>query len=1045
MATSSPARPPFVARGPELVQLMRLLDAVEGREPQIAAIQGPAGIGKTRLAEEVADRARRRGGQVAMGRCWQDGDAPPFWPWRAILRDLGAPESLLDEPPGQSQGRFARFVAVLEHLRRAAAAAPLTIVIDDAHLADPASLLLGRFLARERGLPLLLMLTCRDQAPDAAREVTELLSELAHEAVTIPLAGFSEEAVGAYLAASGVAPPDPELLHAVASVTKGNPLHLRSITTRSDLGAAGLGGGLELAISRQFERLAEGDRRLIALASLLGPDVSAHEVARMADTSPALAVESLTRTVELGLTTPSDSGGYRFVHDLVRRVATSALAVKDRLDAHARAARLLTGHEPDQISRRAHHALAAASRSQEDAEWSVTVAREAARSLRAVHGFESAAAVLGRAAELHAAAGLASPAAELVVEHADAVLACGWLAESRPLFQHAARVAEKEGNAVALARAALGLGGVWVSEHRLASDAERVLALQRRVREALPADQDVLRARLAVRLAAEEMYRGGGADAMMPAVERARQTGEAYVHAEALSLAHHAYAAPEHTWRRLAMAHEMIAAAAAADDGLLSLLALCWRAADLFLLGDPAAVPALEELRVRADALRCRSVLFIVKGMEVMLAIRAAEFEKAEAEAAACFALGSEVGDADALAFHGAHLSAIRFFQGREAELANLTATIAASPTLTGQERAFASAATLFAARAGRPDAGRTLLERLTRAGIAAIPPSSSWLLSMLVVVELASALDDERAARAAYDALLPYADMPLMGSLLAIVCFGSVHRPLGVAALTCGKLDLAVEHFAAAVAANKELGHRPAAIQAQAELGLARLRLSKGHDPRGRALLQDALAEGEAAGMGGLVARWRALGEEAPSSAVADEEPAAALLTPVDAGTWRVVYGEHVALVPDRVGMRYLNQLVTAPDRGITALALVVQGATGGGSQGPDAVMDRKAMSALRDRIRDLRAQASPSAEDQNELAALTRELARATGLGGRIRSFADAPERARTAVRKAIKRSIDEISAASPALGRHLEERVETGTVCCYRVDTARTRDAV
>jgi hypothetical protein len=195
---------------------------------------------------------------------------------------------------------------------------------------------------------------------------------------------------------------------------------------------------------------------------------------------------------------------------------------------------------------------------------------------------------------------------------------------------------------------------------------------------------------------------------------------------------------------------------------------------------------------------------------------------------------------------------------------------------------------------------------------------------------------------------------------------------------------------------------------------------------------------------MGGLVARWRALAEEAPSSTVADEEPAAALLTPVDAATWRVVYGEHVALVPDRVGMRYLNQLVTAPDRGITALALVVQGATGGGgSQGPDAVMDRKAMSALRERIRDLRAEPSLSAEDQNELAALTRELARASGLGGRIRSFADAPERARTAVRKAIKRSIDEISAANPTVGRHLAERVETGTVCRYRLETGNTSD--
>ncbi len=1035
-------RSPFVARTAELGQVMRLLSAAESGDPQLTVVQGPPGIGKTRLAEELGERARSRGGRVALGRCWQDGEAPPFWPWRAILRDLGAPESVLDERHGQEQGRFARFVAVLDHLRAAAATAPIVIVIDDAHLADPASLLLGRFLTRERGLRLLLLLTCRDRTPGAPREVVDLLSELGRDAVTIPLTGLSEEAVGAYLTAFGVAPPEPGLLHAVAAITKGNPLHLRSIATQSDLGAGGVGGGLELAIGRLFERLPDTDRRLIALASLLGPEMSAHEMARMAETSPALAAESLMRAVELGLAAPSESDRYRFVHDLVRRVATAALGVTDRLDAHARAATLLTGHEPDQISRRAHHALAAASRSKQDAERSVTIAREAARSLRAADGFESAASLLGRAVEVHAAAGLASPAAELVVEHADAVLACGWLAESRPLFQHAARVAEKEGNPVALARAALGLGGVWVSEHRLASDAERVLALQRRALEALPVEETVLRARLAVRLAAEEAYRGGPVSSVLLAVEGARTTGDAHALAEALSLAHHAHLSPEHTWRRLAMANEMIAAAAAAGDGFLSLVGLCWRAADLFLLGDPAAVAALEELRVRADALRCRSVLFIVRGMEVMLAIRAAEFEKAETAAAGCFALGSEVGDADALGYHGGHLSAIRFFQGREAQLADLTASIATSPTLTGRERAFSAAAALFALRAGRPQAGLALLKRLSGSGIASIPVSSSWLPTLLSVAELAFALDDERCAQAAYDALLPYAELPVMGSLLAIVCFGSVHRPLGLAALTCGKVDLAVEHLGAALAANEELGHRPAAIQAQAELGLARLRRAKGDDPRGRALLQDAIAAAEAIGMTGLAARWRDMAGATPS-AMAGVEPAAALMTPVQSGMWRVALDGQVAIVPDRVGLRYLTQLVTAPGRAVPALALVVQGATERVESSPHAVMDRRAVAELRERIRDLRAQDVLSSRERDELAALTRELVRATGLGGRARSFADAPERARTAVRKAIKRAIDEISLANPAVGQHLARRVETGAVCCYHLETDRAAD--
>jgi hypothetical protein len=161
--------------------------------------------------------------------------------------------------------------------------------------------------------------------------------------------------------------------------------------------------------------------------------------------------------------------------------------------------------------------------------------------------------------------------------------------------------------------------------------------------------------------------------------------------------------------------------------------------------------------------------------------------------------------------------------------------------------------------------------------------------------------------------------------------------------------------------------------------------------------------------------------------------------MTLVQTGRWRVVHEGQVATVPDRIGMRYLSQLVAAPDQAIPALALVVQGVEAPAAGLRDALMDRKAMVELRERIHELRQQGSPSPSEQDELATLTQELAHATGLGGRIRSFADAPERARTAVRKAIKRAIDEISLANPIVGQHLSMRIETGAVCRYRMESA------
>jgi tetratricopeptide (TPR) repeat protein len=1020
---------------------MRLLAVAERGEPQLVVITGPAGIGKTQLAREVGARARRRGAAVAVGRCLPGADAPPLWPWRAVLRDLGLPAGLLDERPGPG-GNVAGFVDVLEHLRAGGGGAPFVVVLDDVHFADPATLVLAGALLRERGLPVLSLVLCRDPAPAAAPEVLELLAELRREAVSISLPELPEEAVAAYCAAVIGPPVDPELVRALTAVTKGNPLLLREVTLEDELGVEGLQGALERAVRGALEALAPHDRRRVALGALFAPDVSPHEVALLAEVAPASAAESLAHAAERGLLRESAGGRFRFVHELARRVAASSVGVPERLDVHARAAALVRGHEPHRVELRAHHALAAASRSKEDAERAVGIARDAARSLKAVDRLEPAAALLERAAEIQAAAAPASPAAELLVERAESVLACGRLAESRPLFQHAARVAEKEGDERALARAALGLGGIWVSEHRRPDEAEGMLALQRRALERLPTTESVLRARLTARLAAEEAYRGGAVGAVLDAVEAARRTGDPRALAEALSLAHHALLTPPHTWRRLAMANELIAAGAAAGDSLFSLLGLCWRAADLLLLGSPAAGAAFEELRARADALLCRSVLFVVRAMGVMLTIRSGDFEKAEAAAEACFTLGSEVGDADALAYRGAHLSAIRVFQGREAELADVAATIAGSPTLIDErERAFASAAALFALRAGRPQPARALLQKLARDGLASLPFSSSWLPAVLAVAELAFVLDDEANAQAAYDALLPYADLPVMASL-AVVCFGSVHRGLGLAALTCRKLDLAVEHFAAALAANEEFGHRPAAIQAQAELGLARLRRAGGDDPRGRSLLRDAIAAGESAGMAGLVARWRSAAETA-SPAVAGPEPDVALMTQGPGGRWRVVFEGLVATVPDRVGMRYLGQLLAAPGRGIPALALVVQGAADRADHRKDPMLDRKALASLRERIRELRAKAALSPAEADELTTLTRELARASGLGGRVRSFVDAPERARTAVRKSIKRAIDEISCANPALGEHLARRIETGAVCCYRLEAVRSAD--
>src|SRR5262245_4263372 len=89
-AAESPpvASSPFVGRARELSELEAAVAGVVVGTGAFVLVSGEAGIGKTRLVEEVARRAARTGIRVVWGRCWELGGAPAFWPWVEILRPL---------------------------------------------------------------------------------------------------------------------------------------------------------------------------------------------------------------------------------------------------------------------------------------------------------------------------------------------------------------------------------------------------------------------------------------------------------------------------------------------------------------------------------------------------------------------------------------------------------------------------------------------------------------------------------------------------------------------------------------------------------------------------------------------------------------------------------------------------------------------------------------------------------------------------------------------------------------------------------------------
>ena len=89
MADVPPGLGILAGRDLELATLRRWLAESLAGHGRLVVLTGPPGIGKTRLAEELADGARRAGQRVLWGRAVEERGAPPLWPWRRILAAVG--------------------------------------------------------------------------------------------------------------------------------------------------------------------------------------------------------------------------------------------------------------------------------------------------------------------------------------------------------------------------------------------------------------------------------------------------------------------------------------------------------------------------------------------------------------------------------------------------------------------------------------------------------------------------------------------------------------------------------------------------------------------------------------------------------------------------------------------------------------------------------------------------------------------------------------------------------------------------------------------
>jgi predicted ATPase len=356
----------FVGRTQELARLRELLARAAHGEPLVALIGGEAGIGKTRLVEQLAATASQQGVRVLRGGCVPlGGEGLPFapvvealhglageldpteleavaGPARAelarLLPDLGwSGEAAAGAAvAGASQGRL--FELLLGVVQRLAASAPLLWVMEDLHWADRSTRDLVAFLAASlRSGRMLVVLTFRSDELDRLHPLRGLLGELARNRRVrrLELPRFTRAELAVQLAGLLGTDPPARLVDDVYARSDGNPFFAEELVLVGGGGPGALPPSLQEVLFTRVVRLGHRTQQLLRVAAAAGPGVTQPLLAAVTGMDDQELLDGLREAVDQQVLLPEPSGaGYLFRHALVAEAVYSELLPGERVRLH---------------------------------------------------------------------------------------------------------------------------------------------------------------------------------------------------------------------------------------------------------------------------------------------------------------------------------------------------------------------------------------------------------------------------------------------------------------------------------------------------------------------------------------------------------------------------------------------------------------------------------------------------------------------------------------------------------------------------------------
>ena len=373
----------IVGRELELTVLReRWARAVAG-EAGLVLICGEAGIGKTRLADEVVAMARATGGTVLQSRCYETERSLLLQPLvdalrpeilrstpaalREIAGDRSASLALLvpevvdvlgpmpREVASPETERRLAFEALTTVVRRLSARAPVLLVLDDLHAAGLSTLDALHLMARRAGdARLLVLATLRSE------EGQEALSRLGDLAERVDIGPLGPEAVESLAAAAG----QRHLSSSIVARTGGHALFVVETLRALRDGEDGVPATLTEAVTHRVARTGPEVEELARAAAVLGASFEPSTLAGLLELPDALAARRCEQLVSARLAVESGRT-YEFVNDLVHEVLYATTPEPTRHTYHLRAADLLVG----QPERAAPHAAASGQWARAAAYW----------------------------------------------------------------------------------------------------------------------------------------------------------------------------------------------------------------------------------------------------------------------------------------------------------------------------------------------------------------------------------------------------------------------------------------------------------------------------------------------------------------------------------------------------------------------------------------------------------------------------------------------------------------------------------------------------